>query len=92
MMNRIGRDHVHAADHSLRDHLESAGRSLSSPRSLRHLIKMRLHAFADISAGFGGWIQWEARMTDAFFWYTGLVFWILVAVATVSLLAAEGCA
>ena len=29
-------------------------------------------------------------MTDAFFWYTGLVFWILVAAATVSLLAAGG--
>jgi hypothetical protein len=29
-------------------------------------------------------------MTDAVFWYTGLVFWILVAAATVSLVAADG--
>lgn len=28
-------------------------------------------------------------MIDAFFWYTGLVFWILVAAGLVSLLAAE---
>jgi hypothetical protein len=28
-------------------------------------------------------------MVDAFFWYTGLAFWILVAVGAITLLAAD---
>ena len=40
--------------------------------------------------GLGDGFSGEARMTNAFFWYTGLVFWILVTAATVSLLAADG--
>ena len=31
----------------------------------------------------------EARMIDAFFWYTGLVFWISIAAGTTCLLIAD---
>ena len=34
-------------------------------------------------------IRREVRMIDAFFWYTGLVFWILVAAGGISWLAVD---